>query len=74
MSLPASISLFQKDKVDHVTLIDNLENLFLQMLQRIVLADHFFITNDLTFNLSTHKPSLACESYNYFHRTKYRLK
>ena len=40
--------LFQKDEVDHVTLIDNLENLFLQMLQRIVLADHVFITIDLT--------------------------
>ena len=40
--------LFQKDKVDHVTLIDNLENLFLQILQRIVLADHVFITIDLT--------------------------
>ena len=33
--------LFQKDEVDHVTLIDNLEILFLQMLQRIELADHF---------------------------------
>ena len=40
--------LFQKDEVDHVALIDNLENLFLQMLQRIVLADHVFITIDLT--------------------------
>ena len=36
------------DEVDHVTLIDNLENLFLQMLQRIVLADHISITIDLT--------------------------
>ena len=40
--------LFQKDKVDHVTIIDNLENLILQMLQRIVLADHVSITIDLT--------------------------
>ena len=40
--------LFQKDVVDHVTLIDNWENLFLQMLQRIVLADHVSITIDLT--------------------------
>ena len=40
--------LFQKDEVDQVTLIDNLENLFLQMLHRIVLADHVSITIDLT--------------------------
>ena len=45
--------LFQKDEVDHVTIIDNLENLFLQMLQRIVLSDHVSITIDLS---SIHLP------------------